>query len=175
MRALVRQGKSSCTICEDRAGVDCAAEMIRDAAADAPGGEQSVDLFVVHADVASFVAEQEYGDWLARAHADDSGIAVMVATDVAAATLESPARTRVLVQFDFPRDATTYRARMARAFERNDDECDDSDGDGDPRERLVVSLVGGLDDADFFRSVSATLRLPGGIAELPFDAFPADD
>lgn len=175
MRALVRQGTSSCTMCEDRAGVDCAAEMIRDAAAAAPGGERSVDLFVAHADVATFVAEQEYGDWLARAHAEDSGIAVMVATDVAAATLESPARTRALVQFDFPRDAATYRARMARVFERNDGECDEWDGDGVPRERIVVSLVGGLEDADLFRSVSAALRLPRGIAELPFDAFPADD
>jgi len=175
MRALVRQGTSSCTMCEDRAGVDCAAEMIRDAAADAPGGERSVDLFVAHADVATFMVEQEYGDWLARAHAEDSGIAVMVATDVASATLESPARTRALVQFDFPRDAATYRARMARAFERNDNECDEWDGDGVPRERIVVSLVSGLDDADLFRSVSAALRLPRGIAELPFDAFPADD
>ena len=98
--------------------MDLVMELVREAARDA-----NVDAFAPHDDMATFARERDYNDWLARSYGDDRATPMLVTTD--AFSSPTPARTRCLVHFDFPRDASQYRARMAGAFS-----CDDDDACG---------------------------------------------
>jgi hypothetical protein len=135
--------------------MDLVMELVREAARDA-----NVDAFAPHDDMATFARERDYNDWLARSYGDQrAGRArwsgsprptpMLVTTD--AFSSPTPARTRCLVHFDFPRDASQYRARMAGAFS-----CDDDDACGG--ELHVISLVVGAGEAARLRSTADALR-----------------
>ena len=122
--------------------MDLVMELVREAARDA-----NVDAFAPHDDMATFARERDYNDWLARSYGDDRATPMLVTTDA----FSSPARARCLVHFDFPRDASQYRARMAGAFS-----CDDDDACGG--ELHVISLVVGAGEAARLRSTADALR-----------------
>jgi hypothetical protein len=124
--------------------MDLVMELVREAARDA-----NVDAFAPHDDMATFARERDYNDWLARSYGDARATPMLVTTD--AFSSPTPARTRCLVHFDFPRDASQYRARMAGAFS-----CDDDDACGG--ELHVISLVVGAGEAARLRSTADALR-----------------